>query len=109
MAIALPVIGLYPGRGQVVVQGGAVHLSKESLEEEERTIFGKLGTLNLPPGGQLGLGGVLGDAPVISLSQEHGVIEVGQGHGLEIGDLVVVWPVHSCLTCDLLKDMTVLT
>ena len=37
------------------------------------------------------------------------MIEVGQDHGLEIGDLVVVWPVHSCLTCDLLKDMTALT
>jgi len=108
-AAALPVVGLYPDRGQVVIQGGAVHLSKESLKEDGRTIFGKLGTLELPPGGQPGLGEVLGDAPVISLSQEHGVIEVGQDHGLEIGDLIVVWPVHSCLTCDLLKDMTVLT
>ena len=98
-------MGLYPDRKQIVVHGGAVHLSKEALIENGRTIYGKLGTLDLPPGGQPRLGRVLDDAPVISLSQEHGVIEAGDNLGLEIGDLVVVWPVHSCLTCDLLDDL----
>lgn len=107
-AVALPVVGLYPDRGQVVVHGGAVHLSKEALTENGRTIYGKLGTLDLPPGGPIGFGSILEDTAIISLSQEHGVIELTENHGLEIGDLVVVWPVHSCLTCDLLKSITVL-
>jgi len=107
-AVALPIVGLYPDRGQIVVHGGAVHLSKESLTENGRPHYGKLGTLDLPPGGQIGLGSVHEVSAVISLSQEHGVIELAENHGLGIGDLVVVWPVHSCLTCDLLKDMTIL-
>lgn len=103
-AIALPVVGVYPDRGQVVVHGGAVHLSKETLVEGDRNLYGRLGILD--PGGHLGA--VVDEAPVVSLSQEHGVIEVPEGHGLEIGDLVVVWPVHSCLACDLLQDIRVL-
>ena len=111
-AAVCPVVGIYPERNQVVVHGGAVHLSKESLQfKDGRRIFGQLGTLETPPGGRSGgLGKVLADAPVISLSQEHGVIEVIDGicKDLEIGDLVVVWPVHSCLTCDLLQDEIVI-
>jgi D-serine deaminase-like pyridoxal phosphate-dependent protein len=110
-AAVCPVVGIYPDRNQVVVQGGAVHLSKESLAlPDGQTIHGQLGTLDLPPAGQAGLGKVLTQAPVISLSQEHGVIEMpGElGDKLEIGDLVVVWPVHSCLMCDLLRDIVLL-
>jgi len=104
-AAVCPVVGIYPERNQVVIHGGAVHLSKESLQlEDGRKIYGQLGQLETPPGGRsAGLGNVLADAPVISLSQEHGVIEVPDGisEDLEIGDLVVIWPVHSCLMCDL--------
>jgi D-serine deaminase-like pyridoxal phosphate-dependent protein len=111
-AAVCPVVGLYPERNQVVVHGGAVHLSKENLvREDKRRIFGQLGTLHLPPRGQPAeLGKVLHEAPVISLSQEHGVIEATPEicAELQIGDLVVVWPVHSCLMCDLQRDFTLL-
>jgi D-serine deaminase-like pyridoxal phosphate-dependent protein len=111
-AAVCPVVGIYPERNQVVVHGGAVHLSKESLQlEDGRKIYGQLGALESPPGGRsVGLGKVLADAPVISLSQEHGVIEVTDGicEDLEIGDLVVIWPVHSCLMCNLLQDEIVI-
>ena len=107
-AAVCPVVGVYPERHEIVVHGGAVHLSKESLVlADGRCIYGRLGTLDPAPGGQkAGLGAVLPEAPVVSLSQEHGVVAVtneiiGQ---LEIGDLVVVWPVHSCLMCDLHRD-----
>ena len=108
-AVVCPVVGIYPDRNQVVVHGGAVHLSKESLDFEGRRIYGCLGDLDLPPGGQnAGLGPVLREDPVISLSQEHGVIEADATiiGDLGIGDLVVVWPVHSCLACDLMGEMT---
>jgi D-serine deaminase-like pyridoxal phosphate-dependent protein len=103
-AAVLPVVGVYPDRGQVVLHGGAVHLSKEGLAEEGRTIFGKLGTLD--PAGDLGA--VVDAAPLVSLSQEHGVVEVPAGHDIAVGDLALVWPVHSCLTCDLLEDRLIL-
>lgn len=110
-AAVCPVVGIYPERNQVVVQGGAVHLSKEFLEMNGRRIHGQLGTLDPPPGGQsVGLGRILNEAPVVSLSQEHGVIEAGAEicEELRIGDLVVVWPVHSCLMCDLQRDFITL-
>jgi D-serine deaminase-like pyridoxal phosphate-dependent protein len=105
-AAVCPVVGVYPERNQVVIHGGAVHLSKESLMSGGRQTFGQMGTLELPPGGQSAeLGSVLAEAPVISLSQEHGVIQVPAGYcgKLSIGDLVLVWPVHSCLMCDLME------
>jgi D-serine deaminase-like pyridoxal phosphate-dependent protein len=121
-AAVCPVVGVYPERNQVVVHGGAVHLSKENLQlEDGRKIYGRMGTLEfgkVPPGGHpdpAGLGRVLAEAPVVSLSQEHGVIEFAKDSfsrlcgNLEIGDLVVVWPVHSCLMCDLQRDFTALS
>ena len=105
-AVACPVVGIYPERRQAVIYGGAVHLSKESLTEEAgRPIWGRLSTL--APGG--GLGAVVPGTAVVSLSQEHGVIELDPdllagGFPLAIGDLVLVWPVHSCLAADLLGD-----
>ena len=110
-AAVCPVVGLYPGRNQVVVHGGAVHLSKESLVNDGRQVYGLLGTLDLPPRRrQAGLGRILAAAPVISLSQEHGVIEAADdiSGDLAIGDLVLVWPVHSCLMCDLQRDFSTL-
>ena len=111
-AAVCPVVGIYPERNQVVVHGGAVHLSKESLQlEDGRRFYGQLGALESPPGGRSpGLGKVVPDTPVISLSQEHGVIEVPDEicNDLEIGDLVIIWPIHSCLTCDLLQGQIVI-
>jgi len=99
-AVACPVVGVYPARGQVVVHGGAVHLSKERLDTPDGPIFGRPGTLDPAwscPG-----------AAVTSLSQEHGVISFGAGFApqagrLVPGDVLPVWPVHSCLAADLLE------
>ncbi|MBO8152692.1 MAG: hypothetical protein H0Z30_09405 [Candidatus Marinimicrobia bacterium] len=43
--------------------------------------------------------------PVVSVSQEHGVIRVDENTFAEIsvGDVVGVLPVHSCLTANLMK------
>ncbi len=98
-AVACPVVGIYPDRRQVVIHGGAVHLSKESLQETGGRIFGRPGLLDPPR--------ILDGARVTGLSQEHGVITFADGafpaaHELSIGDLMLVWPVHSCLATDLL-------
>jgi D-serine deaminase-like pyridoxal phosphate-dependent protein len=111
-AVACPVVGLYPDRGRLVIHGGAVHLGKERLEEcTEQQSFGRLGTLvpneDEESGPPLALGAVLEDLPVVDLSQEHGVVAVPPERSdevfgnLSIGDLVLVWPVHSCLTCEM--------
>ena len=84
-----------------MLYGGAVHLSRESLTREDGVrVFGYVA---LPTGD--GWGPLLPGAYVSALSQEHGVVHVGDDvlGGLRIGDILMVLPVHSCLTANLLK------
>lgn len=113
-AMACPVVGIYPERGQIVLQGGAVHLAKESLEiSSGLRIYGFLGTI--AAGEQPALGQVIQDAPLVALTQEHAIVQASAGSfsrlcgDLVIGDQVLVWPVHSCLTCDLQPVLHTLT
>jgi D-serine deaminase-like pyridoxal phosphate-dependent protein len=99
--VACPVVAAYPERSEVVVQGGAVHLSKDSV---------------LDAGGDPFYGAVMdvadgwslvdpNDARVVSLSQEHGVIR-GRAQalqGIEAGDLVHIVPAHACLAANSLQ------
>jgi len=105
-AAVCPVLGVYPERGQMVLHGGAVHLAKESLTlPDGRPCYGKLGTEADGPDR------VIHAAPLVSLSQEHGTVQIDDPDDFQRicgdlipGDLVRVWPVHSCLTCDLHRD-----
>lgn len=102
VAVACPVVGKYKDRNQVAVYGGAVHLSKDSLlDEVGRRIYGYVSR----PGGH-SWGPVEKSAPVVSLSQEHGLIEVDEQlfQEIKIGDILVILPVHSCLTSDLFRS-----
>lgn len=100
-AVACPVVSLYPARGQAVIYGGGVHLSKEFITDRHgRRDFGWL-ALPTDDGWE-----VLPDRSyVTSLSQEHGVLQVDTADmgRLRVGDLVLVLPVHSCMSADLLK------
>ncbi len=94
VAVACPVIGRYPERGEIVVYGGAVHLSSASREDGGPT-FGCV----VEPAHE-GLGELRLDAPVVRLTQEHGVIRAPSDvmERVSIGDVLLVSPVHSCLT-----------
>lgn len=115
-AVVCPVVGVYPERRQLAIHGGAVHLSKESLARADGSrIYGLLGLLEpVGPGESPSPGPVLRQAPVVSLSQEHGIIEIDASEwealtaDLQIGDPVLVWPVHSCLACDLHREFMTL-
>jgi D-serine deaminase-like pyridoxal phosphate-dependent protein len=99
VALACPVVGIYPARGGIVIHGGAVHLGKESLPDADgRPIYGRL--IDVAAGG---LGVLRDDCVVTALSQEHGIVRVPpeRMRGLRIGDVVAIAPVHACLTCDL--------
>ncbi|MFH1689646.1 MAG: alanine racemase [Candidatus Eisenbacteria bacterium] len=96
VAVACPVIGVYPESGRALLYGGAVHLSLDSIEDlDGRTVFGEA-SLGWP-------GAATRDAPLVSLSQEHGVVAMRAGPSPDLarGGLVCVLPVHSCLTCNL--------
>ncbi len=103
-AVACPVIGVYPRREEIVIYGGAVHLSKESVTDKQgRKLFG----LAALPGETVDKWRPsLPNTYVSSLSQEHGVIKTTGDviRRVKVGDILVILPVHSCLAVNLLKE-----
>ncbi len=102
VAVACPVIDLYPERNEILIYGGAVHFSKEYLcDRKGNKTFGSVVELN-----EKGWGPVIKGALLKSISQEHGIIKANKSFlsKIRIGDLIGILPVHSCLTADLLKD-----
>ena len=106
LAVACPVVACYPARGEVVIQGGAVHLSKDSvLDEAGLPTFGRIA---LPRSEAWDL--LPAETCLRSISQEHGVIR-GPADilgGMTPGDLVLVLPAHACLTADALRTYVTL-
>jgi D-serine deaminase-like pyridoxal phosphate-dependent protein len=101
VAVACPVVAKHASRRQLIIYGGAVHLSRDFLlDEGEQPLYGRIALL-----GDDGWTEMLPDSFVRSLSQEHGVVQAGEElfNRVEVGDLIVVLPVHSCLTADLLR------
>lgn len=102
VVVACPVVGKNLERKELVIHGGAVHFSKEQLQDADGiTNFGKLAV-------QMGTGwgNVIPDAYLKSVSQEHGIIHCSEVllQNTQIGDVVYVYPAHSCLTADLMKS-----
>ncbi|MFH1335940.1 MAG: alanine racemase, partial [Candidatus Zixiibacteriota bacterium] len=107
VAVACPVVGKYKDRNQIVMYGGAVHFSNTYiLDENGRKIFGYLTSLQ-----NCTFGPIYRNAQVISVSQEHGIVSVDERlfEEIEVGDFVLAFPVHSCLTCNLHKEYYNLT
>ena len=102
-AVACPVIGLDESRREVLLHGGAVHLSREYLGGAgSGPCFGM-------PAHWRGSGweGPVTGARLTGLSQEHGVLKVDNDDfwsRLEVGRAIPVLPVHSCLAADLFPE-----
>lgn len=96
-----PVVATYPSRNEVVVYGGAIHLSKDSMVlPDGNTSYGALVDWS-----DKGWGNVWKDSYVSNLSQEHGIIKTTSSRvkQLKPGDLVGILPVHSCLTAESMR------
>lgn len=102
IAVACPVVEKNIKRKELIIYGGGVHLSKDSLKlKDGQNIFGK--AVLLEPGSWT----PLSDHDFLrSLSQEHGIISASDElfNSVKVGDLVGVIPVHSCMTADLLRQ-----
>lgn len=98
-ALACPVVARHPGRREVTVHGGAVHLSKDRLEENGGVHYGRVVRF-----GEEGWSDSLEGCRVSRLSQEHGLVSLSPGvfESVRAGDLLGILPVHSCLTADLM-------
>ncbi len=88
-----PVVSIYEEREEILIYGGSVHFSKDSLSENENDIFGYAYF-----GGTWDVSNKIGY--IKSLSQEHGIVKLEKEIDIKIGDQLNVIPVHSCLAVD---------
>ncbi len=99
IGVACPVIAKYPDRNQVVIYGGAVHLSKEMFVNSKGVkSYGKVAII----GDDMKFYPIYG-SNAVSLSQEHGILELTPEiiESISIGNLLVIIPIHSCITANL--------
>ncbi|MBD3188148.1 alanine racemase [Candidatus Bathyarchaeota archaeon] len=101
-AVACPVIAKYPERGEFIIHGGGIHLSKEKLAGEKGAPdhHGKVCLL--------GENSASWTSPVpgvhvIDVSQEHGKVNAPLEfiNRINLGDTMFVLPVHSCYAANL--------
>jgi D-serine deaminase-like pyridoxal phosphate-dependent protein len=105
-ALICPVVSKHPERGELVIHGGAVHLSKEFITDDaNRKSYGAVVEWNGSRWGQ-----ILKNTYVSSLSQEHGIIKGDPAFiaRMDAGTLLAILPVHSCLTMNLMRDFIII-
>ena len=100
VALACPIVAVHPDRDEVVLYGGAIHLSKEAFLHEGKPSYGLAA---LPS--DTGWGELLPGCSISRVSQEHGILSVPHSMltSFKPGDLVMVIPTHSCLTAHLMR------
>ncbi len=106
VVLACPVVAKHPERNEIVIYGGAVHLSKESVKDKNgKMIFGLAVSIF-----ENGWSGSLANTYVNRLSQEHGILKTSTKvfNSIHVGDIIGILPVHSCLTANLANDYLIL-
>ncbi|PTB92239.1 alanine racemase, partial [Marivirga lumbricoides] len=100
VALACPVVAKYPERNEIVVYGGAVHFSKDRIENESGTSMYGLVAQKSASGWDNPTPGLY----MKKLSQEHGTIHATDEfiRQTKIGDILYILPIHSCLTANLM-------
>lgn len=101
ICLATPVVDISHDRKRVLIHGGGVHLSKDFMITDQGKLFGEAVLLN-------DTGWSIPDKvwPVVSISQEHGVIQADDEllSRIKVGGLIGILPVHSCMTADCMKQ-----
>jgi D-serine deaminase-like pyridoxal phosphate-dependent protein len=98
--VGCPVVAVHPRRRQAVIYGGAVHLSKDRILVEGKSVYGQLVEWD-----GMRWGVPVENSFLVSLSQEHGILEAPDKviKMLRPGMIIGIIPVHSCLTANLLR------
>ncbi|WP_338688812.1 alanine racemase [Haloferula helveola] len=99
VAIACPVIGKYEADLKVVVYGGSVHFSKDSVIIDGERVFGQLAL----PASDGWKPVPLTDARIVSCCQEVSKIHVSREvfDQIGLGQTVYILPAHSCLAAEI--------
>lgn len=90
-----PVIEKFKDRKQVLIHGGAIHFSKDSVDIGGIKSYGEPMLKYLSE-----------ETYLKSLSQEHGIIQCSEDvfRKIKVGDTIQIFPIHSCLTADLMGE-----
>jgi len=101
IGVACPVVTKYPERNQIVVYGGAVHLSNYSMDDRNgQHIFGRVAILTDDAWD------ILPDSTYVKgLSQEHGILHASDEvlERVDVGAVLVILPIHACTTANIMK------
>ncbi len=100
VALACPVVAVHPERNQWIIYGGGIHFAKDFLPlKNGKKCFGRFVDHDH---NSWNTADVLSHPYLISLSQEHGVVQCTDDtfHLRKPGDLSLWLPVHSCMTAD---------
>ncbi len=99
--MACPVVDKNPREKEIIIHGGAIHFSKDVLYDNNEPYYGVYG----------GKSPQTWDNPdfntrIRRLSQEHGIIKGSKDfyQSVTIGEILLFYPVHSCLTADCMKQ-----
>lgn len=94
VALACPVVSKNVERKELVLYGGAIQFAKETLKVAGTVIYGLMTELQDGTFGDIRM-----DCKLTKTTQEHGILQVPEVvfSNCNIGDLVLVYPVHSCL------------
>ena len=100
--LAAPIVAKHYDRNEIIIYGGAVHLSKDFvINKDEIKTFGYIAEID-----KNGWGKIIQAAYLKGMSQEHGIIKVDSSSHLlmnkKVGDLLAILPAHSCLTADVM-------
>jgi D-serine deaminase-like pyridoxal phosphate-dependent protein len=100
VAMECTVAGRYPSEERIVIHGGAIHFSKDSVVTGGKPVYGQLVHRD-----GAGWSKDADDIYIHHLSQEHGVLEncgplVSK---VSIGEQLLFLPAHSCLTANLMR------
>jgi len=102
IAMACPVVAIYPQRNEVIVHGGGVHFSKDFLKTPDRPqSFGEMVKLT-----SKGWEAPVSSFYLKSVSQEHGILTAPSSEieKIKVGDVIGVLPVHACMTADVMGE-----
>jgi D-serine deaminase-like pyridoxal phosphate-dependent protein len=98
VCLAVPVVDIRKDRKEILIHGGGVHLAKDVLINEDGSKnFGEIVILH-----EKGWSIPSHRSFVKSISQEHGIVQASDEllASLQVGDLLGILPVHSCMTAD---------
>jgi D-serine deaminase-like pyridoxal phosphate-dependent protein len=106
VALACPVVAKHKDRNEIIFYGGGVHFSKDYLDlGNGKRSYGEWVILQ-----ESGWSDPVEGCFVSKLSQEHGTLKVtDEMFGtIETGDILIILPIHSCMTANLMGGYTTL-